>query len=196
MRVVAPEDHRGDRHASHGWDPKAPIRDLPKEAVDYLLFAAEGREGRRPLQARARREPLRARRSRAWSRTSSGGTARPTRSTSRPSSRSTWSSGRARRAGASACGRRRSAVTVDGRDISEVADLSITDALDVGARAARAASRSASGRSPARCSRRSGAARVPGRRRAGLPDRRPNLAARCRAARRSGSGWRPRSARR
>src|SRR6476661_881028 len=26
---------------SHGWDPNAPLRDLPKEAIDYLLFASK-----------------------------------------------------------------------------------------------------------------------------------------------------------
>ena len=41
-----------------------------------------------------------------------------------------------------------------------------------------------------------GPARVPRRRRARLPDPRPDVASRCRAARPSGSGWRPRSGRR
>ena len=47
------------------------------------------------------------------------------------------------------------AVTVDGRNISDVATLSITDALAWVERAAEAADASASGRSPTRCSRRS-----------------------------------------
>ena len=42
--------------AAHGWDFKAPIRDLPPEAVKYVLYARQGGEGRRPLPARARRE--------------------------------------------------------------------------------------------------------------------------------------------
>ena len=44
--------------AAHGWDYTAPIRDLPPEAIDYVLHAREGREGHRPLPDGARREHL------------------------------------------------------------------------------------------------------------------------------------------
>ena len=42
--------------AAHGWDYTMPVRDLPAEAIEYVLYAKKDREGRRPLPARARRE--------------------------------------------------------------------------------------------------------------------------------------------
>ena len=87
-----------------------PIRDLPPEAARLPADAPQGRgEGRGPVPPRARRRTRYVATSRASSPTSSGATARRTRSTSRPSSRSTWSSGPARRAAASGSSRRSSA---------------------------------------------------------------------------------------
>ena len=37
---------------AHGWDIRTPIRDLPPEAIDHLLYAEEGREGRRQVSPR------------------------------------------------------------------------------------------------------------------------------------------------
>ena len=114
------------------------------------------------------------RRSRGSSPTSSGATARPTRSTSRPSSRSTWSRGRARPAAASGSSRRSLAVTVDGAASATSPTLSVTDALDwvAGLPAAHQRAR-ADDRPPAPQGDRR-PARVPRRRRAGLPDARPD----------------------
>ena len=181
---------------SHGWDFNAPVRDLPPEAIDYLLYAPEGREGRRPLPARARREHATRRPSRASSPTSSGATARPTRSTSRPSSRSSWSPGRARPAAASGCGRRSSrspstsATSGTSRRCRSPTRCDWATGLASDPDRARADDRPPGAQGDRR------AARVPRRRRARLPDPRPDERRRCPAARRSGSGWRPRSGRR
>ena len=133
------------------------------------------------------------RRSRASSRTSSGATARRTRTTSRPSSRSTWSRGPARTAAASACDRRSSPVTIGEHNVWDVSTMSITAALGWATslrwRPVRAR---ADDRVPAPQGDR-GPARVPRRRRPGLPDPRPDERRRCPAARPSGSGWRRRS---
>ena len=100
-RVVAAEDPRGD-HAV----PRLGLRRAgprPAEGGDRLPpVRPEGREGPRPLPPRARREHVQGDVRGRSSRTSSGATARPTPSTSRPSSRSTWSRGPARHAAASA----------------------------------------------------------------------------------------------
>ena len=44
--------------AAHGWDFKAPVRDLPARGARLPALREEGREGRRPLPPRARREHL------------------------------------------------------------------------------------------------------------------------------------------
>ena len=89
------------------------------------------------------------------SRTSSGATARPTRSTSRPSSRSTWSPGPARPATGKRLKPEVLAVTVDDRNISDGRDAVDHRRARLGGDAGRRSSPSASGRSPARSSRRS-----------------------------------------
>ena len=90
--VVALEDPRGDLQGARlglrraGPEPAARGDGLPPPR-------AEGRAGRHRATATSAARTRTRRRSRASSTTSSGATARPTRSTSRPSSRSTWSRG-------------------------------------------------------------------------------------------------------
>ena len=93
---------------SHKWRVDVPVSKLPDEALDYLLYAPRGEQvviGYRHERGENTTTP----RSRASCRTSSGATARRSRSGSRPSSRSSWSPGRAPPAAGAGSSRRRSA---------------------------------------------------------------------------------------
>ena len=194
-RVVAAEDPRGDlRRATAGTSgrPSATCRRRPSS---YVLHSAKDGEGPRPLPPRARREHVQGHLRGRSSRTSSGATARPSRSTSRPSSRSTWSAGPARPAAGKRLRPEVLAVTIDGRNIWDVSTLSITDALRWVDRAAGPPDRARADDRPPGAQGDRRPARLPRRRRARLPDARPDQRARCRAARPSGSASRPRSGR-
>ena len=170
--VLALEDHRGDLQG-----PRLGLRHpgpRPAARGDGLPPArAEGRAGRHRLPPRTRREHVHGDLRGRSSATSSGATARPNRSTSRPSSRSSWSRGRARPAAA------RSSSRVRGREDRQAQHQRRRRA--VGHRGPRLGDR------PAGAHQRSGAddrppaaqgdrrpARLPRRRRAGLPDDRPD----------------------
>jgi excinuclease ABC subunit A len=114
---------------SHGWDPKAPLRDLPQEAIDYLLFAPKEesvviryKHERGENSYRAQFEGVVTNLERRYRETDSEyiKTELEKYMVERPCPVC-----KGKRLRPEALG-----VTVDGRDISEVADLSITDALD------------------------------------------------------------------
>lgn len=114
---------------SHGWDPKAPIRDLPQEAVDYLLFAPKDetvviryKHERGENSYRAQFEGVVTNLERRYRETDSEfiKTELEKYMVERPCPVC-----KGKRLRPEALG-----VTVDGRDISDVADLSITDALE------------------------------------------------------------------
>ena len=114
---------------SHGWDPNAPLRDLPKEAVDYLLFAPKDetvviryRHERGENSYRAQFEGVVTNLERRYRETDSEyiKTELEKYMVERP-----CPTCKGKRLRPEALG-----VTIDGRDISEVADLSITDSLE------------------------------------------------------------------
>jgi excinuclease ABC subunit A len=113
---------------SHGWDPKAPIRDLPQEAVNYLLFAPKDetvviryKHERGENSYRAQFEGVVTNLERRYRETDSEyiKTELEKYMVERP-----CPTCKGKRLRPEALG-----VTIDGRDISEVADLSITDSL-------------------------------------------------------------------
>ncbi len=114
---------------SHGWDPAAALRDLPKEAVDYLLFAPKDEQvvirykhERGENSYRAQFEGVVTNLERRYRETDSEfiKTELEKYMVERP-----CPACKGKRLRPEALG-----VTVDSRDISEVADLSITDALE------------------------------------------------------------------
>jgi excinuclease ABC subunit A len=114
---------------AHGWDPKAPLRELPKEAIDYLLFAPKDetvviryKHERGENSYRAQFEGVVTNLERRYRETDSEyiKTELEKYMVERP-----CPACKGKRLRPEALG-----VTVDGRDISEVADLSITDALE------------------------------------------------------------------
>jgi excinuclease ABC subunit A len=114
---------------SHGWDPKAPLRDLPQEAIDYLLFAPKDehvvvryKHERGENSYRAQFEGVVTNLERRYRETDSEyiKTELEKYMVERP-----CPACKGKRLRPEALG-----VTVDGRDISEVADLSITDSLE------------------------------------------------------------------
>jgi excinuclease ABC subunit A len=114
---------------AHGWDPKAPLRDLPQEAVDYLLFAPKDehvvvryKHERGENSYRAQFEGVVTNLERRYRETDSEyiKTELEKYMVERP-----CPTCKGKRLRPEALG-----VTVDGRDISEVADLSITDSLE------------------------------------------------------------------
>src|SRR5688572_7240388 len=114
---------------AHGWDPKAALRDLPKEAVEYLLHAPKGetvvvryKHERGENSYRAQFEGVVTNLERRYRETDSEyiKTELEKYMVERP-----CPACKGKRLRPEALG-----VTVDGRDISDVADLSITDALD------------------------------------------------------------------
>ena len=114
---------------SHGWDPKAPLRDLPQEAIDYLLFAPKDetvviryKHERGENSYRAQFEGVVTNLERRYRETDSEyiKTELEKYMVERP-----CPACKGKRLRPEALG-----VTVDGRDISDVADLSITDALE------------------------------------------------------------------
>jgi excinuclease ABC subunit A len=113
---------------SHGWDPNAPLRDLPKEAVDHLLYAPKDetvviryKHERGENSYRAQFEGVVTNLERRYRETDSEyiKTELEKYMVERP-----CPTCKGKRLRPEALG-----VTVDGRDISDVADLSITDAL-------------------------------------------------------------------
>jgi len=113
---------------SHGWDPKAPLRDLPQEAIDYLLFAPKDetvviryKHERGENSYRAQFEGVVTNLERRYRETDSEyiKTELEKYMVERP-----CPTCKGKRLRPEALG-----VTIDERDISEVADLSITDAL-------------------------------------------------------------------
>jgi excinuclease ABC subunit A len=114
---------------SHGWDPTAPLRDLPQEAVDYLLHAPKDetvvvryKHERGENSYRATFEGVVTNLERRYRETDSEfiKTELEKYMVERP-----CPACKGKRLRPEALG-----VTVDGRDISEVANLSITDALE------------------------------------------------------------------
>ena len=113
---------------AHGWDPKAPLRDLPKEAVEYLLYAPKDetvvvryKHERGENTYRAQFEGVVTNLERRYRETDSEyiKTELEKYMVERP-----CPACKGKRLRPEALG-----VTVDGRDISDVANLSITDAL-------------------------------------------------------------------
>ena len=89
----------------HGWDFNAPVKDLPAEALEYILYAGRGSESSSAtvtIVAKTHTGPP----SRASSETCSGASARRSRSSSSPSWSGTWSAGRAQPAMGSGSSRR------------------------------------------------------------------------------------------
>ncbi len=114
---------------AHGWDPRAPLRDLPAEAVDYLLHAPKSetvvvryKHERGENSYRAQFEGVVTNLERRYRETDSEyiKTELEKYMVERP-----CPTCKGKRLRPEALG-----VTVDGRDISEVADLSITDSLE------------------------------------------------------------------
>ncbi len=114
---------------SHGWNPKAPLRELPQEAIDYLLFAPKDetvvvryKHERGENSYRAQFEGVVTNLERRYRETDSDYIKAEIEKymVERP-----CPACKGKRLRPEALG-----VTVDGRDISEVADLSITDALE------------------------------------------------------------------
>ena len=168
--LVADEDHRGGLRVARLAASTSRSRTCPTRRSSTCSTRPRTRRSSSATATSAARTAT-SRRSRAWSPTSSGGSRRPSPSTSGPSSRSSWSRSRAPPARAGGCGPRSLAVTVDGRNISEVATLSVTDALDWAADARRAGHRARADDRPPGPQGDRRAARVPRRRRARLPDR-------------------------
>ncbi|HXG26323.1 MAG TPA: excinuclease ABC subunit UvrA [Candidatus Binatia bacterium] len=114
---------------AHGWDPAAPLRDLPQDAVDYLLYAPKEesvviryKHERGENSYRAQFEGLVTNLERRYRETDSEyiKTELEKYMVERP-----CPACKGKRLRPEALG-----VTVDGRDISEVSDMSITDALE------------------------------------------------------------------
>ena len=126
--LVADEDPRGDLRRARLGHPGADPRPARRRRSSTSSIRPRRRRSSSATATSAARTPT-GPPSRASSPTSSGASARPSRSTSRPRSRSTWSPGPARSAPAGGCGRRRSAVTSTGRSIHDVSTMSVTDAL-------------------------------------------------------------------
>jgi excinuclease ABC subunit A len=114
---------------SHGWDPKAPVRDLPAEAVQHLLFAPKDekvliryKHERGENSYRATFEGAVVNLERRYHETDSEfvKTELEKYMVERP-----CPTCKGKRLRPEALG-----VTIDGRDISEVADMSITDSLE------------------------------------------------------------------
>ncbi|HYL41454.1 MAG TPA: excinuclease ABC subunit UvrA, partial [Candidatus Binatus sp.] len=113
----------------HGWDPAAPIRDLPPEALDYLLHAAKDEQ----VVIRYRHE----RGENSYVATFEGvvtNLERRYRETDSEYIKTELERYMVERPCPTCHGKRLRpealAVTVDGKDISEVADLAVTDALE------------------------------------------------------------------
>ena len=160
---------------AHGWDIRRARRGPAAGGARLPAQRAEGREGRRRATATSAARTPTPPRSRASSPTSSGASARRTRSTSRPSSRSSWSprpcptcGGKRLRPETLARHRRRP------EHLRTSPTLSVTDALDWVGGAAGPHDRARADDRPAGAQGDRRAARLPGRRRPGLPDARPD----------------------
>ncbi|HET9852958.1 MAG TPA: excinuclease ABC subunit UvrA [Candidatus Limnocylindrales bacterium] len=114
---------------SHGWDPKAPLRNLPQEAIDYLLFAPKDetvvvryKHERGENSYRAQFEGVVTNLERRYRETDSDYIKAEIEKymVERP-----CPTCKGKRLRPEALG-----VTVDGKDISEIADLSILDSLE------------------------------------------------------------------
>ena len=194
-RVVAAQDPRGDLRSRTAGTTTRRSRDLPPEAIDYLLHAEKDEK----VVVRYRHE----RGENTYKATFEGvitNLERRYRETDSDYIKTELEKFMVTRP-CPTCGGKRLrpeilAVTIGDRNISDVSTLSITDALRwVDGLAATPDRARADDRPPgAQGDRRP--ARLPRRRRARLPDPRPDERRRCPAARRSGSGWRPRSGRR
>ena len=181
---------------AHGWDHKAPVRDLPPEAVDYLLYAPKDEKvvvrykherGENTLQrhVRGRRHQPRA------------AVPRDRLGVHQDRAREVHGrAGPARPAAASGSSRRSLGVTVDGQT-SGTSRSCRSPTRWPGPRASRSTSRERERTIAHQILKEiTAAARLPRRRRARLPDHRPGVADAVRAARPSGSASRPRSGRR
>jgi excinuclease ABC subunit A len=114
---------------AHGWDPTAPLRDLPTEAVEYLLYAPKSES----VVVRYKHE----RGENSYKATFEGvitNLERRYRETDSEYIKTELEKYMVERPCPACKGKRLRpealGVTVDGRDISDVADLSITDALE------------------------------------------------------------------
>ena len=180
---------------SHGWDFKAPVRDLPPEAIEYLLYAQKDEK----VLVRYRHE----RGENTYKATFEGvvtNLERRYRETDSEYIKTELEKYMVTRPCPTCGGKRLKpevlAVTVDGRDISDVADAVDHGRARLGRRAAEeAVGAGADDRLPGPQGDHR-PARVPRRRRARLPDPRPGVDHAVAAARPSGSGSRPRSGRR
>ncbi len=115
---------------AHGWDPKAPLRDLPPEAIEHLLYSEKGKDEKVVIRYKHERGEN------SYVATFEGvvtNLERRYRETDSEYIKTELEKYMVERP-CPACGGKRLrpealAVTVDGRDISDVSDLSITDAL-------------------------------------------------------------------
>ena len=158
--------------ASRGWRIDVPVKDLPDEAIQYLLYAPKDEK----VVVRYRHE----RGENSYVATFEGvvtNLERRFKETESEYIRTELEKFMVQKPCPTCQGRRLRpevlAVTVDGRNISEVATLSVTDALDWAAVARRQGHRARADDRPPGPQGDRGAARVPRRRRARLPDRRP-----------------------
>ncbi|MEO7664291.1 MAG: excinuclease ABC subunit UvrA [Candidatus Limnocylindrales bacterium] len=115
---------------AHGWDPKAPIRDLPPEAIEHLLRAEKGKDEKVVIRYKHERGEN------SYVATFEGvvtNLERRYRETDSEYIKTELEKFMVERPCPGCQGKRLRpealAVTVDGRDISTVSDLSITDAL-------------------------------------------------------------------
>ena len=126
--LVAAEDPRGDLRVARLGLHRAGPRPAAGGASSTSCTRRRTRRSSSATGTSAARTRTR-RRSRASSPTSSGATARPIRTTSRPSSRSSWSPGRVRPAKVERLRPEILAVLIGERNVWDVSTMSITDAL-------------------------------------------------------------------
>ena len=115
---------------AHGWDPSAPLRDLPPEAIEHLLFSERGKDEKVVIRYKHERGEN------SYVATFEGvitNLERRYRETDSEYIKTELEKYMVERPCPACHGKRLRpevlAVTVDGRDISDVSDLSITDAL-------------------------------------------------------------------
>jgi excinuclease ABC subunit A len=115
---------------AHGWDPKAPLRDLPPEAIEHLLYSEKGKDEKVVIRYKHERGEN------SYVATFEGvvtNLERRFRETDSEYIKTELEKYMVERPCPACRGKRLRpealAVTVDGRDISDVSDLAITDAL-------------------------------------------------------------------